>query len=432
MIDIKLLRDSPDIIRRNITRRFQEEKLALVDRLIENDLNWRKGLEELNDLRHGKNLLDQQIKELKSSGKAAQQQIEESRKLASRIKTLDAEVRELKESLDRDMLYVPNIAHESVPTGESEEDNVEVRRWGETPVFPFQARDHIDLGLELELFDLEKAASVAGARWYYLKNELVLLQMALMRFALDKLIEKGFIPVYPPAMIRGRVMEGAGYLPEGREDIYKIEGEDLYVVGTSEQALAGMHEGEILDEADLPIRYAGISPCFRTEVGSHGRDTKGIFRVHQFEKVEMFIFCHPEVSWEEHERMISIAEEIFRELKLPHRVVNVCTGELGGVAAKKYDIEVWLPGQGRFREVNSCSNCTDFQARRLGVRFREAPGRPTQFVHTLNSTTLASSRALIAIIENYQTSEGKIAIPDALRHYLPGMRVIERKEKGKK
>ena len=221
-------------------------------------------------------------------------------------------------------------------------------------------------------------------------------------------------------------MEGAGFLPEGREDIFKIEGEDLFAVGTSEQALAGLHEDDILETGALPLRYCGISPCFRTEAGSHGRDTKGIFRVHQFEKVEMFIFSLPENSWDEHERMLALAEGLFRDLRIPYRVVNVCTGELSGVVAKRYDIEAWLPGQNKYREMVSCSNCIDYQARRLGVRYREAPGKPTSFVHTLNSTALASTRTLIAIMENHQTSEGHIAVPEALRPYLPGMEVIKR------
>jgi seryl-tRNA synthetase len=227
-------------------------------------------------------------------------------------------------------------------------------------------------------------------------------------------------------MIRERVMEGAGFLPDGREDIYKIEDEDLFAVGTSEQALAGLHEGDILEAQQLPIFYTGISPCFRTEAGSHGRDTKGIFRVHQFEKVEMFIFSLPENSWSEIERMRAIAEGLFRDLNIPFRVVNVCTGELSSVVAKRYDLEAWLPGQNKYREMVSCSNCLDYQARRLRVRYREAPGKPTSFVHTLNSTALASTRTLIAIMENHQTAEGHIAIPRVLRPYLPGIDIIKR------
>ena len=390
------------------------------------DKEWRQAQDRLNQLRHEKNVFDRKINEVRSAGKDPSKEIEASRKLDGTIRGLEAEVRSHKEILDRDLLRLPNIAHESVPSGRSEEDNVEVRRWGTKPKFPMPVKDHIDLGLELDLIDLERAASVSGARWYYLKNEAVLMQMALMRFAIDRLSEKGFTPIYPPAMIRERVMQGAGFLPEGREDIYKIEGEDLFAVGTSEQVLAGLHENAILDKKELPIRYAGISPCFRTEAGSHGRDTKGIFRVHQFEKVEMFVFCLPEQSWDEHERMIAIAEELVRELHLPYRVVNVCTSELGMTAAKKYDLELWLPGQDRYREAVSCSNCTDYQARRLGIRFREAPGKPTQYVHTLNSTAIASSRTLIAIIENNQTADGRVVIPQALTTYLPRIEAIER------
>ncbi len=427
MLDIKLIRENPQLIRNNLEIRFEQEKIPILEEVIQTDQEWRISLDQLNTLRHEKNLLDKRIKALRSAGKDSQKDIGHSRGLAAKIRGLEEEVRSVKEKLDADMLKLPNLTHGSVPKGRTEEENAELRRWGGEPKFPFTPRDHINLGLQLDLFDLERGASVAGARWYYLKNQLVLLQMALMRFAMDKLVQHGFTPIYPPAMIRERVMQGAGFLPDGREDIYKIEGEDLYAVGTSEQALAGLHEGEILEASQLPLRYGGISPCFRTEVGSHGRDTKGIFRVHQFEKVEMFAFTLPEESWGEHERMISIAEELFQDLKVAYRVVNVCTGELSSVVAKRYDIEAWLPGQKKYREVVSCSNCTDYQARRLGIRYREAPGKPTNLVHTLNSTALASSRTLIAIMENYQTADGKIAIPDVLRPYLPGLSSIQKK-----
>ncbi len=426
MLDIKLIRENPEVIRRNLRVRFQEDRLPILEEIIRLDSDWRRGQDRLNQLRHDKNLLDRKINEIRAAGKDPSKEIDASRELDRTIRELESDVRSHRSALDQHMLRLPNIAHESAPVGKSELDNVEVRSWGGKPKFPTPPKDHIELCLELDLVDLERAASVSGARWYYLKNEAVLLQMALMRFAMDRLCEKGFIPIYPPAMIRERIMQGAGYLPEGRDDIYKIEGEDLFVVGTSEQALAGLHENEILDESELPKRYAGISPCFRTEAGSHGRDTKGIFRVHQFEKVEMFVFCLPEQSWEEHERMIAIAEELVRDLNLPYRVVNACTSELGVTAAKKYDLELWLPGQGRYREAVSCSNCTDYQARRLGIRCREGPGKPTRFVHTLNSTAMASSRTLIAIIENYQTADGKVVVPQALRPYLPKIEAIQR------
>jgi seryl-tRNA synthetase len=426
MLDIKLIRENPELIRINIKNRFAEEMLPVLEEAIQTDADWRKSQDELNNLRHQKNVLDGKVKALKAEGKAAEEEIESSRKVAAEIKDLEEGVRTKREILNAAMIRLPNLTHESVPRGETENDNVEVGRWGAQPVFPFEVKDHIDLGLDLDLFDLERGASVAGARWYYLKNELVLLQLAVMRFAIDRMVREGFTPIYPPAMIRERVMEGAGFLPDGREDIYKIEEEDLFAVGTSEQALAGLHEGDILEAQQLPLLYTGISPCFRTEAGSHGRDTKGIFRVHQFEKVEMFIFSLPENSWNEIEKMRAIAEGLFRDLDIPFRVVDVCTGELSSVVAKRYDLEAWLPGQNKYREMVSCSNCLDYQARRLRVRYREAPGKPTRFVHTLNSTALASTRTLIAIMENHQTSEGHIAIPRALRHYLPGIDIIKR------
>ncbi len=428
MIDIKLIRDKTDVIRNNIKKRFQEEeKIRILESVKKTDEKWRKDLDRLNRLRHEKNLLDNSIRELKTGGKDAKEEIQKSRDLSQSIGQLEEKVKSYRETIDKQMLLLPNIAHETVPRGNSEEENEVFRKCGQIPDFAFPVKDHIDLGSDLDLFDLEKAASASGARWYYLKNEAVLVQMALMRFAIDHMVDAGFVPIYPPAMIREEIMQGAGYLPEGREDIYKIEDENLFAVGTSEQALSALHFQEILEEKDLPKKYTGISPCFRTEVGSHGRDTKGIFRVHQFEKVEMFLFSKPEDSWELHEEMISLAECMVKKLKLPYRVVNVCSGELGLVAAKKYDIEIWLPGQEKYRESVSCSNCTDYQARRLGIRCREAPGEPTRFVHTLNSTALASTRTLIAIMENYQISDGRIVIPDALHEYLPEMETIERK-----
>jgi seryl-tRNA synthetase len=427
MLDIKLIRDNPDIIRNNIRLRFQEEeKLPIMDEVVDADSRWRESLDRLNNLRHQRNVLSDTIKTMRTAGQDAREQIESSGQLGKEIRQLEEDVKASKEALDRGMLRLPNIAHESVPQGTGEEDNVEIRTWGGKPKFGFPVKDHIDIGRELDLFDLEKAASVSGARWYYLKNQAVLLQMALMRFAMGKLVDHGFTPVYPPAMIRERVMEGAGFLPDGREDIYKIEGEDLFAVGTSEQALAGLHDGEIVEVGQLPLRYGGVSPCFRTEVGSHGRDTKGIFRVHQFEKVEMFAFTLPENSWQEHEEMLVIAEDILKDLRVPYRVVNVCTGELSSVVAKRYDIEAWLPGQEKYREVVSCSNCTDYQARRLGIRYRKAPGEPTSFVHTLNSTALASSRTLIAVLENYQTADGRVVVPDVLRPLIAKMEIIEK------
>jgi seryl-tRNA synthetase len=310
--------------------------------------------------------------------------------------------------------------HESVPFGKDENDNVEVKRWGKPPDFAFKPKDHIDLATSLGLVDLERAAKVAGARFYYLRGDLVKLNYALLKFALDFIEMKGYKLVQPPYFLRREAIGGAVALSDFEDVIYKIQDEDLYLLPTAEHALLAQHMDEILDGKSLPLRYAGISPCFRKEAGAHGRDTKGIFRIHQFEKVEQFVFSRPENSWEEHEKLLANAEEFFQLLKIPYRIVNCCTGDLGTVAAKKYDLETWLPGQGKYREVVSCSNCTAYQAVRSKIRFRDRPDEPTKWVHTLNSTLVATERTLIPIMENYQRKDGSISIPETLQVYMGG------------
>ena len=285
--------------------------------------------------------------------------------------------------------------------------------------YDFPLLSHIELGEHLDLFDLERAAKVAGARFYYLKNDAVKLEFALISFAIDFLKKKGFTLMTTPMLIKKEVLEGAGFLPSGAEEVYKVEGEDKYLVGTSEQALCGYYSDETLLEKDLPVKICGYSSCFRTEAGSHGKDTKGIFRVHQFEKIEMFIFCHPDKSWEEHEKLINTAEEITQLLEIPYHVVNICTGDIGVVAAKKYDIEAWFPSQNAYREIVSCSNCTDYQARRTNIKYRKEEGTaPLGVVHTLNSTSIAVSRIIVAILENYQQKDKSIKIPKVLQKYF--------------
>ncbi len=326
--------------------------------------------------------------------------------------------------MDRLLGELPNLPHESVPDGETDEDNVELARWGEPPAFDFPPLDHVELGERLGLLDLERAAKVSGSRFAYLLGPAVLVQFALVRYALDHLLARGFRPVIPPVLVREAALFGTGFLPSGREQIYEIPEDGLFLVGTSEVSLAAFHADEILDPGALPIRYAGYSTCFRREAGTYGKDTRGIFRVHQFDKVEMFVFARPEDSWEEHDRLVAIEEELVRGLELPYRLVNVCVGELGASAAKKIDLEVWLPGQGRYRELMSCSNTTDYQARRLGVRMRRPEGNVP--VHTLNGTALAVPRTLIALLENHQRADGSVPLPEALHPYLPGsLRTLE-------
>jgi len=294
-------------------------------------------------------------------------------------------------------------------------------------VFKFDVKDHISLGAACELFDIERAAKTSGARFYFLKNEAVLLELALVNYALDYLIKQGFSPLIPPNLVRKRAMFGAGMLPSSPGEIYKIQDEDLYLILTSEHAIAGMHMDEVLEQDQLPARYCGFSPCYRTEAGAHGRDQKGIFRVHQFEKVEMFSFTTPEQSWDEHDLLLKHAETLVQGLKLPYKVTNICTADIGNTAAKKYDIEVWFPGQDAYREVISCSNCTDYQARRLNIRYHDPKMDKPLLVHTLNSTAMATSRTLVAIMENYQKSDGSIKLPKALQPYLGGLKEIQSK-----
>lgn len=424
MLEMRFIREHPDIVKADLNRRGSVDKLSWVDGLLRNDQKWRSLQGQANALRQQRNKLTEQIAKLRKEGRDAAEVIREAEAIPDKIQEYEQQAETLRETINRTLMQLPNIMHESVPTGKDENDNVEVRKWGTPPKFPFKPLDHIDLGLKLGLIDLERAAKVAGARFYYLKKELVRLNYALISFALDFITRKGYTIVQPPYLLRRDVLSGAVALSDFEETIYKIEGEDLYLIATSEHALNAYHLGEILDGKTLPLRYGGVSPCFRKEAGAHGRDTKGIFRVHQFEKVEQFVFCKPNDSWSEHEKLISNAEEIFQALSLPYRVVNVCSGDLGTVAAKKYDLEVWLPGQEKYREAVSCSNCTSYQAVRSNVRYRDKTSDPTEYVHTLNSTFVATERTLLAIMENFQRDDGSIVIPEVLRPYMNGLDVI--------
>ncbi|MEM2909570.1 MAG: serine--tRNA ligase [Nitrososphaerota archaeon] len=426
MIDIKILRDNPEFVKDMLMKRG----LSLpVDELLEWDREKRKLMMNLQSLQHRRNIVSLEIAAMKKEGKDPTKIMQEMKTLTDGIALLEDKIAELDSKINHMMMRIPNIPHESVPPGTSEEDNVEVRRWGKIPEFSFKVRDHDDIAIGLGLLEIERAGKVAGARFYYIKNELVKLNLALIRFALDLLASNGFEVYQTPYMLRRWVVEGVTSLQDFEDMIYKIDGEDLYLIATSEHALAGLHANEILDGRYLPLRYAGISPCFRKEAGAHGKDTKGIFRVHQFEKVEQFIFCKPEQSWEEHEFILSNAEEIYQKLGLPYRVVNICLGELGMVAAKKYDIEVWMPAQRRYREIVSCSNCTDYQARRLNIRYREMPHEErTRYVHTLNSTAIATERTIAAILENYQQEDGSVIIPEVLRPYMDDIDVLRPKK----
>ncbi|MBR9677680.1 MAG: serine--tRNA ligase [Nanoarchaeota archaeon] len=421
MLDIKLVRNQSEIVKKDLKRRKESEKIGWVEDLIRKDAAWRKSLMNVQKLQHKRNVVSKEISKLK--GRERNRKIAEMRSVNSQIDRLNNNAKKSREKAQWYLDRLPNLMHESVPYGKDDSANQEIRRWGEKPKFSFKPRDHIELMEKLGLLDLERAAKVSGSRFYYLKGAAVKLDLALINFALDFLNEKGFKPVLTPVIVNLPALYGTGFLPLGEEDIYRV-GEDQALIGTSEVALGAMHMNEILDVKDLPLRYAGFSQCFRTEAGSHGRDTKGIYRVHQFNKVEQFVFCKPEDSWNEHESMIKNVEKIFQKLKLHYRIVNMCTGDLGWVAAKKYDLEAWLPNRKSFAEVASCSNCTDYQARRLNVRFKRKQGVPNEHVHTLNSTALATTRTIVAIIENYQQRDGSIKIPNALQPYMNGLKKV--------
>ena len=427
MLEMKFIREHPDTVKADLQRRGAVDKLAWVDELLQNDQKWRSLQVQANALRQQRNKLTEQIAKLRKQGQDAAPVMREAEAIPDKIRELEQEAGNVRERINQTLMQLPNIMHESVPTGKDEHDSVEIRKWGTPPQFPFKPLDHIDLATKLDLVDLERAARVAGARFYYLKKDLVRLNYAQIGYALDFIAKKGYTVMQPPYLLKREVLSGAVALSDFEDVIYKIEGEDLYLLATSEHALNAFHFGEILDGKTLPLRYGGVSPCFRKEAGAHGRDTKGIFRVHQFEKVEQFVFCRPEDSWKEHEKLIGNAEELFQALKLPYRVVNVCSGDLGTVAAKKYDLEVWLPGQNTYREAVSCSNCTSYQAVRSNVRYRDRTSDPTEYVHTLNSTFVATERTLIAIMENFQQSDGSIAIPEVLRSYMNGQDAIRAK-----
>ena len=411
MIDLAVLRESPEILREGLRRRHEDID---VEALIDMDERRRAVRSEAERLRADQKQAGKEIANLQ--GDARQEAIAKAGELAETYKTLLAEADGLDGAFQELWINVPNLAHPSAPDGTVEEDAVEIRRWGTPPESGAPVRDHQDLGEALGIIDIERAAKISGSRFTFLKGEAALLELGLVRFAMDRLTAEGFTPVIPPVLVREDAMFGTGFFPTDRDQVYAIERDELFLVGTSEVSLAALHLDEILEAADLPVRYVGSSTCFRREAGTYGKDTRGIFRMHQFDKVEMFSFCHPDRSWEEHEYMLSIEEQVLQELELPYRVVNVAAGDLGASAAKKYDIEVWLPSQETYREITSCSNTTDYQARRLRTRFRDETGN--RLVHTLNGTVVTSSRTVLAVIENHQQADGSIGIPPALRPYV--------------
>jgi seryl-tRNA synthetase len=419
MLDIKLIRESPETVKANLEKRGNPENLVMLQELIETDKKWREDLTRLNDLRHDRKVCTQEIATLKKAKQDAQGQVEKAKSIDAEITILEKEVSQIEEKTRNYLMTLPNLLHETVPFGTSDADNVEVKKWGKIPEFSFTPKSHIDLALNLDIVDIERAGKVAGARFFYFKGLGVLLDYALMNFAMETLANKGYTLIEPPYLMKREPYEGVTAMGDFAEVLYKIENEDLYLIATSEHPMAAMYMGEVFKQESLPLKLAGVSACFRKEAGAHGKDTRGIFRTHQFNKIEQFIFCTPEDSWQMHEELARNAEELFQKLEIPYRMVNVCTGDIGTVAAKKYDFEAWMPAQGAYREVISCSNCTDYQSRRLGIRYREKEGAaPKGVLHTLNSTAIATGRTIVAILENCQQEDGSILIPKVLRKYM--------------
>jgi len=421
MLDPKLIKEKPEIIRNMLKSRAVEFDL---DGLIESDQKRREFIIKTDELRKKKNQIAITISEKKKVGEDASSIFIEMKNISNELTKLELQQEDIEKKYLKLASTIPNLIHESVPIGIDDSVNKEIKKWGNIPKFDFKIKDHIDISEDLNLVDLERAAKVAGARFYYLKNDLVRLNQALINFGLDFLAEKGYSLVQPPYMINRESMEGAVIAEDFEEVIYKVQEEDLYLIGTSEHAMAAMHSKEIIEGKDIPMKYAGISPCFRKEAGAHGRDQKGIFRVHQFDKIEQFIFSRPEDSWKEHEKMLAVAEEFYQKLEIPYRVMLLSTGDMGKISAKTYDIEAWMAGQNAYREIVSCSNCLEYQARRLKIRFRDKTNEDTQYVHTLNSTLIATTRVLVAIMENFQTKDGHIRIPQVLQRYMGNQKEI--------
>ena len=413
MLDIKLIREDPEPFRQALARRGLAER---VDELLAADERRRELTQRVEALRAEQNRASKAIG--RASGDEKQALIAEVAKVSTELKELEPELAEAETALTLVLASTPNLPHPSAPDGFTDEDAVEVRRLGDPPRFDFEPKDHAELGAALGVLDVERGARTSGSRFVYLLGDLVFVQFALMRNAMDVLVERGFTPSIPPVLVREEAMFASAFLPTDEVNIYRTDADQLYLVGTSEVSLAALHMEEILDEGSLPLRYAGYSTCFRREAGSYGKDLGGMFRVHQFDKVEMFSFATPESSWDEHEFLVSIEEEIIGGLGIPYRIVNIAAGDLGGAAAKKYDLEAWLPGQGRYRELTSCSNYTDYGARRAQTRVRRPDGS-VETLHTLNGTATAIGRTLIAILENNQQADGSVVIPERLWQFLP-------------
>ena len=430
MLDINLLRENPKLVKDSEKRRGHDPKL--VDETLKYDEQWRKELKVMEKLKHKRNVVSQEINQAKKDKKEAEakKKITEMKGVVAKIKKSEEKVEEFLTKRNDKLKLIGNVLHKTVPKGKDNSENKELRKSGGKPKFNFKVKDHIEIGLELDLIDLDTAAKNSGARFYYLKNEAVLLSQALQKLAIDRIMKKGYTLIQTPYMLNRAALEGGVNLNEFEDTIYKIEGEDLYLIATSEHPLIALRKDEIIDEHELPIKICGVSACFRKELGAHGRDDKGIFRVHQFNKIEQIVYCKPEDSYKFFDELQKNAEELFKELGIPFRVVQICTGDLGNKQALQYDIEAWFPGQnngkGAYREVTSCSNCLDYQAVTLNTKMVDKKGNK-RFVHLLNNTAITDTRPIAAILENFQTKDGTIKIPKALWPYMNGIKEIKKK-----
>lgn len=426
MLDIELYRTNLEKIIESEMKRFKDTSNA--EKVLEYDKKWREILGQIQELRKKRNDISGQIAKFKKAKEndKAEEAIKSSKEIKNQIDELEKQKSKFFELREEYRYKVGNLVHDSVPIAETEDGNEIIRTIGELPKFDFQPLSHVELISTIDGADTKKASEVVGSRFYYLKGDLVFLNLALMKFALDILQNKEFIPMWTPFFIKHDIIKAAAELADFEEQLYKIQDEDLYMIATSEQTLAAYHYNEIIDPKKLPIKYAGISSCFRREAGSHGKDTLGIFRIHQFEKIEQYIFCKPENSWKYHEELIENAEEIFKQLEIPYRIVNIASGELNDNAAKKYDLEAWFPASETYRELVSCSNCLDYQARKLKIRMGKVGSKEEkQILYTLNSTAIATERTICSILENYQNEDGSVSIPKVLqKKYMNGKRLL--------
>ena len=426
MQDVKFIIEDPEKIKAGAIKKHIKVD---IDKIVELYGKRNEALQKIEALRARQNEVSKQIPQTDDKTPL----LEEMKKVKAEVQSLEPEIEELEGEIDTLAAHVPNPTLDSVPDGGGEEDNVVVSTHGKKPEFDFEPRDHIEIGKMLDIIDIERGVRASGARFYYLKNEAALLEFALVQHIMHKLNKKGFSPIIPPVLVKEEAMYATGFFPADKNEVYSVnpstpenpEGDDLFLVGTSEVPLTMLHYTEILESKKLPIRYAGYSSCFRREAGSYGKDTAGIIRVHQFNKIEMYSFCHPDKSEEEHELIKSTEEEIMADLGLHYQVINICGGDLGTPAAKKYDLEAWIPTQGKFRELTSCSNCTNFQSRRSKIRFKDENSK--DYVHTLNGTACAIGRTLVAILENHQNADGSVNIPECLQPFMGGLKKIEPK-----